>query len=1557
MKKKIINFLLAIVMLVPCLFMFTACGGDDDKGPALSGIAVEYVGTGYTMTEGTITTTYGAKVALSVSDFKVTAVFDDQTTAALALKTETTDGFTFASTVPADEKTPAGEYKLTFAYGTFSSEVKIVVQKATVDMSGVSWDYTEPFKYDGTEHEVVLKSDTIPEGVTVTYQDNKATYTGENYQAKANFVYVDSANYNPIESMTLNYQIKKGDFDLSSVYFDNFEYDGLIKQATIKGLPQNVAYEFVTAGSTTSAIEAGEYTVVVKFTYNGEDKAHYNEIPNQTYKWKINRAYFSPKQKGTLTYNGSEQTAVFEALPSGITATAITGNTATNAGGYMATFSLSYTEAAKINYVERKTVTVYWTIGKAQYNMSGVSWNYTTPFTYDGTEKTVELVGLPSGVTANYVNNEATNAGSYTAAVIEFEYDTTNYFMPSITNCEWVIEKANYNLSGATWDYVSNSFTYDGTEKSVSLTNLPTGVTVAEYAENSATNAGSYTASVVSFDYDETNYNAPVYTGECSWSIAKATIDETKISWNVQTTDSNTDGVLEAFDYYNGFNHTLLLLNETGVEIVFEWVDGRDPENMTILEIGEYSFVANLYLSGDDQNNYNDLTKTSYSIVYEVKDFITKISLSTLEKDDAEAQTDELSFTTTAANATYQDTFVLGVQVSYAVADTYTTKYFKDQMLVQEITDFSDIAIFENSVWIVTYNGQMEPFDVRKLTVDLSFTVKPSDSDTTTTIKVGGESVSFLTEAATFGLTLPNVYQTNISSKLALYDAAQQTYAEALDTITLAEVNDAKYVISIVYNDVTYSYQKNISIVQSASTEGLLTATISDGNEGTNTCSNNVLETTYNVSNINEINPQEIAITPAAGYAEQSREIVSVNGNHYLKVTLEDTSSSAAFRAAGDIKVCYILLGVSGKVDSNTSFSFYMYGCVTPFFGNSINITENISLSFVTDNEYAKIHVYNLVTGDPVLTVVGRFETSAVYENFVWGAYNYRIEIEATDGTKTSLIVTVSSIAGPDGPSMPDETDTTVFFGAFDFFYNQFEITSTEKDGEEVVVLEDWSSSYGFVAYSSYITLDFYKVNQDTTKTLLLEDKSQINYHFQETGTYLIVATALDGVTTRNITVEVKSLAPLFSIEYGTDDVVTLTQTVDNRNLPVGDFIYYVNMMEMDFTNAYFEGYLGTFETIPNSIKLNKIVTPYVDSVYTDATDKTSLLASLENVELQVKLGADGYHYVEFFIIGQTSEYDNNGTPNDPSDDRYNTYDVAMNITLYLCARETRVTYPAKITIGADGNTTDYNVRGDMTRVYDHGDVGFDNSNGCGFISATREQLGMTADATTASITITLQKAFDDFSYVIVSQAGYKAVLAGTYTKLSDLIANGLAFKATESAKSFEVPITFNQGYATVWCVTEGYAYDMFMNNTCMPLMIQIEGEYNSEIAHLPEGFEASVTIAGKTVSTENGDFVAIDQYEEFFAHIDAKLEDVLVEPEQSANYVVATSISVSLDAILKDSTGNAIGTTNAQLVIVNYGDFGLIAEIRVVIEELEEDFRLFIVFEDSDNFRNQPQE
>lgn len=135
----------------------------------------------------------------------------------------------------------------------------------------------------------------------------------------------------------------------------------------------------------------------------------------------------------TYTYDGTTKTAtVSGTIPEGVEV-AYTQNVATNAGTYNAKATLSG-EGYKT-----KELTATLIINKADYDMSGVSWDYENPFVYDGEEKSVKLIGLPTGVSVKaYTHGTETEPATYTATVT-FNYDTLNYNAPTVEGCEWRI--------------------------------------------------------------------------------------------------------------------------------------------------------------------------------------------------------------------------------------------------------------------------------------------------------------------------------------------------------------------------------------------------------------------------------------------------------------------------------------------------------------------------------------------------------------------------------------------------------------------------------------------------------------------------------------------------------------------------------------------------------------------------------------------------------------------------------------------------------------------------------------------------------------------------------------------------------------------------------------------------------------------------------------------------------------------------------------------------------------------------------------------------------------
>lgn len=250
-------------------------------------------------------------------------------------------------------------------------------------------------------------------------------------------------------------------------------------------------------------VVAGSYALT--FTYGSFTKT-INVIVEKA---KIDLSEVAWNYTEALTYSGEEQTVALTGLPQGVEvsydgeASAIS---ATNAGTYSAVAVLSY-DTANYELINVPELSLTWEIKKAELDLSDVSWNYLSEFTYSNEQKSVTLTGLPAEVTVSYTGNSATNAGSYTATAT-LSYDTANYEIKNAPelSLDWKINKADYDLSEVSWNY-SEPLEYDGLAKEIALIGLPVGVDVVEYAGNAAVEKGTYTATVVLTQADTLNYN------------------------------------------------------------------------------------------------------------------------------------------------------------------------------------------------------------------------------------------------------------------------------------------------------------------------------------------------------------------------------------------------------------------------------------------------------------------------------------------------------------------------------------------------------------------------------------------------------------------------------------------------------------------------------------------------------------------------------------------------------------------------------------------------------------------------------------------------------------------------------------------------------------------------------------------------------------------------------------------------------------------------------------------------------------------------------------------
>ncbi len=243
-------------------------------------------------------------------------------------------------------------------------------------------------------------------------------------------------------------------------------------------------------------------------------------------------------------------------------------------------------------------------IHKATIDFQYVGWSYddSDPFTYDGEEKTIELVNVPNLVEVSYEHNIKENAGTYNATAI-IEYDESNYNIINdedlILSQQWTINKAQIDMWSVNWDYsTSQPYTYDGTQKEVKLMNLPEVITVS-YENNTATNSGNYSA-IATLNYDTANYE-----------LINKNFDDT-INWEINKQKVNTPTQKGGRLFYNG-------QEQSGVNYNIEDSNNLFTVNGTIssTNAGQYSVTFTLI----DTTNYewDDSTINNIIIEWEIE--------------------------------------------------------------------------------------------------------------------------------------------------------------------------------------------------------------------------------------------------------------------------------------------------------------------------------------------------------------------------------------------------------------------------------------------------------------------------------------------------------------------------------------------------------------------------------------------------------------------------------------------------------------------------------------------------------------------------------------------------------------------------------------------------------------------------------------------------------------------------------------------------------------------------------------------------------------------------
>ncbi|WBL41506.1 MBG domain-containing protein [Algoriphagus halophytocola] len=266
--------------------------------------------------------------------------------------------------------------------------------------------------------------------------------------------------------------------------FENGDDAGILTGSLVRAAGENVGSYAISLGT----LDAGSNYAI---NYSGANFA----ISKAT----ITGLTFTDE---TFTYDGTEKSLMISGtLPAGTSVT-YTNNGRTEVGTQEVTATITGSNYNTLVLTADLTITPAEIVGITFTDES---------FTYDGTEKSLMISGtLPAGTSVTYTNNGRTEVGTQevTATITGSNYNTLVLTADlSITPAEIV---------GIT--FTDETFTYDGTEKSLMISGtLPAGTSVT-YTNNGRTEVGTQevTATITG-----SNYNTLVLTADLTITPAE----------------------------------------------------------------------------------------------------------------------------------------------------------------------------------------------------------------------------------------------------------------------------------------------------------------------------------------------------------------------------------------------------------------------------------------------------------------------------------------------------------------------------------------------------------------------------------------------------------------------------------------------------------------------------------------------------------------------------------------------------------------------------------------------------------------------------------------------------------------------------------------------------------------------------------------------------------------------------------------------------------------------------------------------------------------------------
>ena len=407
-------------------------------------------------------------------------------------------------------------------------------------------------------------------------------------------------------------------------YDQQLDWDNLI---TVKLLFKDNSQKVLTYGQDGYSIEGLPQELVVNETSGYEFSVTYKDYSAVSLRLlvrKTNPTYIVPNSL-VATYG---QTLNDIILPQGFyfqdSLDTSVGNAGTN------TFLLTYVPQDQQNYNTVRDIPVEILVNKIQLDMANVKWSYVSAFTYDGKEKSVELINLPNEVLATYENNVKIDADNYIATFsLIFDNDIYELINNNLQPLNWEIKKATNEILGS---ILIEDWTYGD------LPNSPSGLNArfgqieyvysstldGEYSSFIPTNAGTYyikgvveeadnyygvSSQAQSFNINKKQISAPILNN----SKLLHTGENLTLTFNYDQEIFQLVGDLQGTEVAQ-YSFTLSIKDKQN----YEWITGGSEDKVYNWEIVSTPF-SKILLDGQEisSQELNQLEKVDYNSTME----------------------------------------------------------------------------------------------------------------------------------------------------------------------------------------------------------------------------------------------------------------------------------------------------------------------------------------------------------------------------------------------------------------------------------------------------------------------------------------------------------------------------------------------------------------------------------------------------------------------------------------------------------------------------------------------------------------------------------------------------------------------------------------------------------------------------------------------------------------------------------------------------------------------------------------------------------------------------